>query len=342
MVRRTRGAEEVVEITGRRKAAILLVALGPEVAADIYRNLDEAEIEQITVEIAGMANINSELVNSVLEEFYHTALAQSFISQGGIQTARDILEKALGPQKALEIIAKLQGVLQVTPFDFVKRVEAEHLLSFIQGEHPQTIALILSHLSPEQAATIISALPPDQQAEVALRIATMDQTVPEITREVERVLERKIATVLSQEFTMVGGVEALAELLNRVDRTTERAIMETLEAENAELADAVKKLMFVFEDVILLDDRAIQQVLKEVDQKELAIVLKGASEEVKNKIFSNMSSRAAEIVKEDMEFMGPVRVKQVEEAQQRFVWVIRRLEESGDITVSRSEEDLIA
>lgn len=341
MVRRGK-SEGGSDLTGRRKAAILLVALGPEIAAEIYRSLNDAEIEQITVEIAALGNLNSDTINIVLEEFYHTAMAQQYLGTGGIQKARDILEKALGPRKALEIIARLQGVLQVTPFDFVKRVEPEHLLNFISGEHPQTIALILSHLAPEQAAPIISALPPEQQAEVAMRIATMDQTAPEITREVERVLERKIATVLSQEFTTVGGVEALAELLNRVDRTTERSIMETLEAENAELADAIKKRMFVFEDVVLLDDRSIQQVLKEVDQRELAIVLKGSSDEVKNKIFGNMSQRAAEIVKEDMEFMGPVRVRQVEEAQQRFVAVIRRLEEAGDITITRSEDDLVA
>ena len=341
MVRRSK-SESGNDLNGKRKAAILLVALGPEIAAEIYRNLSDAEIEQITVEIAAMGNLNSDTINIVLEEFYHTAMAQQYLGTGGIQKARDILEKALGPRKALEVIARLQGVLQVTPFDFVRRVEPEHLLNFISGEHPQTIALILSHLAPEQAAPIISALPPEQQAEVAMRIATMDQTAPEITREVERVLERKIATVLSQEFTTVGGVEALAELLNRVDRTTERSIMETLEAENAELADAIKKRMFVFEDVVLLDDRSIQQVLKEVDQRELAIVLKGSSDEVKNKIFGNMSQRAAEIVKEDMEFMGPVRVRQVEEAQQRFVAVIRRLEEAGDITITRSEDDLVA
>jgi flagellar motor switch protein FliG len=340
MVRRARN-EGAPELTGRRKAAILLLTLGPEIAAQIYRNLSDDEIEQITIEIASMGNVDGETINGVLEEFYHTAMAQTFLSSGGIQTAREILEKALGSKKAFEIIGKLQGVLQVSPFDFVKRVEPENLLSFIQGEHPQTIALVLSHLAPEQAAPIISALPPEQQAEVAMRIATMDQTAPEITREVERVLERKIATVLSQDFTMVGGVEALAELLNRVDRSTERSIIETLEAENAELADAVKKLMFVFEDVILLDDRAIQKVLKEVDQRELATILKGASDEVKAKVFGNMSARAAEIVKEDMEFMGPVRVRQVEEAQQRFVTVIRRLEEAGEIQITRAEEDLI-
>ena len=328
-------------LSGRRKAAMLLVSLGPEIAAEIYRNLTDTEIEQITVEIATIGNLDPRVVDGVLEEFYHTALAHHHLHQGGVQRAREILEKAVGAQKALEIIGRLQGALQVSPFDFVKRVEPEHLLSFIQGEHPQTIALILSHLPPELSSPIISALPPEQQAEVALRIATMDQTTPEVTKEVERVLERKIAMILSQEYTTVGGVEALAELLNRVDRATERSIMEVIEAENAELADAVKKLMFVFEDIILLDDRAIQQVLKEVDQKELAMVLKGASEEVKEKIFGNLSSRAGEIIKEDMEFMGPVRVRQVEEAQQRVVAIIRRLEEAGQVTVSRGEEDLI-
>lgn len=341
MVRRSR-SEGNEGLTGRRKAAILLVSLGPEASAEIYRNLSDGEIEQITVEIASLGQIPPEVLTQVLEEFYHTAVATHYLNTGGIQKARSILEKALGPKRALEIIGRLQGVLQVSPFDFVKRVDPEHLISFIQGEHPQTIALILSHLSSEQAAPILSALPPEQQAEVAMRIATMDQTAPEITREVERVLERKIAAVLSQEFTMVGGVESLADLLNRVDRTTERSIMETLESENAELADAVKKLMFVFEDVTMLDDRSIQQVLKEVDQRELAMILKGASDEVREKIFGNMSQRAAQIVKEDMEFMGPVRVRQVEEAQQRFVSVIRRLEEAGDITISHGDDDVIS
>ncbi|MCA9448547.1 MAG: flagellar motor switch protein FliG [Candidatus Omnitrophica bacterium] len=339
MVRRSGDGNQGV--SGRRKAAILLLTLGPDVAAAIYKNLTDLEIEQITVEIATMDNLDIGQVNHTVEEFYHTAMAQQYISQGGIGKAQEILERAVGSQRALEIIGRLQGALQVSPFDFVRRVEPEHLLSFIQGEHPQTIALILSHLPAEQAASIISGIPPEQQAEVALRIATMDQTAPEITREVERVLERKIAAVLSQDFTMVGGVEALAELLNRVDRTTERSIMETIEAENAELADSVKKLMFVFEDIILLDDRAIQQVLKEVDQKELAMVMKGSSDEVSEKVFSNMSARAAEIIKEDMEFMGPVRLRQVEEAQQRVVSIIRRLEESGEITITRGEEDLV-
>jgi len=337
-----RATQEKAKITGRKKAAILMVTLGPEVAADVYRNLTDEEIEQITLEVANLGTVPAEMTAQVIEEFYHTCMAKQYISHGGISTAREILEKALGPGKAIEIIERLQGMLQGSPFDFLKKVDPAHLLNFIQNEHPQTVALILAYLEYEQSAAIMSALPPELQTEVALRIATMDQTAPEIISEVERVLERKIATVLSQEFTVAGGIESLAELLNRVDRATEKSILETLEEENQELAVEIKKLMFTFDDVALLDDRAIQQVLNEVDKKELAVALKGANEEVKNKIFSNVSSRAADNIREEMEFMGPVRVKQVEEAQQKVVAIIRRLEESGEITISRGgEEDMM-
>ncbi len=334
-----RGAKEKAKLTGRKKAAILMVTLGPDIAADIYRCLSDEEIEQITLEVANLGSIPEEVTGQVIEEFYHTAMAKQYISSGGIATAREILEKALGPAKAMEIIERLQGMLQGTPFDFLKKVDPNHLLNFIQSEHPQTIALILAHLEYEQAAVIMSALAPEMQTEVALRIALMEQTSPEIISEVERVLERKIATVLSQEFSAAGGIEALAELLNRVDRATEKSILETLEEENQELAVEIKKLMFTFDDVVLLDDRGIQQVLKDVDQKELTIALKGANDEVKTKIFNNLSSRAADNIREEMEFMGPVRVKQVEEAQQKIVAIIRRLEESGELIINRGGED---
>ncbi len=338
-----RGAKEKPKITGRKKAAILMISLGPDIAADVYRCLSDDEIEQITLEVANLGAVPEELTSQVIEEFYHTAMAKQYIAHGGISTAREILEKALGPAKAMEIIERLQGMLQGTPFDFLKKVDPNHLLNFIQSEHPQTVALILAHLEYDQSAVIMSALAPDMQTEVALRIATMDQTSPEIISEVERVLERKIATVLSQEFSVAGGIEALAELLNRVDRATEKSILETLEEENQELAVEIKKLMFTFDDVILLDDRAIQQVLREVDMKELAVALKGANEEVRTKIFNNVSSRAADNIRDDMEFMGPVRVKQVEEAQQKIVAIIRRLEESGEIIINRGgEEELMA
>lgn len=334
--------KEKTKLSGRRRAAILMVSIGSELAAEIYKNLADEEIEQITVEVATLGPVDPALSYQIIEEFYHTALAKQYLNQGGISLAKDILERALGSVKAMEIITRLQGALQVSPFDFLKKVDPNHLLNFIQNEHPQTIALILAHLEYEKSATIMSALSPELQAEVSMRIATMDQTSPEIIGEVERVLERKIATVLSQEFTVVGGVEALAELLNRCDRSTEKTILETLEEENQELAEEIKKLMFVFEDIILLDDRAIQQMLKEIDQKELAVALKGASDEVKDRIFNNMSKRAGDMIKEDMEFMGPVRLRNVEEAQQRIVTVIRRLEEAGEITISRGgEEDML-
>lgn len=332
-------AKEKDKLSGRRKAAILMVSLGSEVAAQVYKNLTDEEIEQITVEVATLGPLDSQVVHEVILEFYHTALAQEHLSHGGIALAKEILERALGPVKAMEIIGRLQGALQVSPFDFLKRVDPNHLINFIQSEHPQTIALILSHLDYDKSAGIMSALPPEMQSEVSMRIATMDQTSPEIINEVERVLERKIASVLSQEFSVVGGVEALAEVLNRCDRSTEKLILETLEEEDQELAEEIKKLMFVFEDITLLDNRSVQQVLKEVDQKELAIALKGASEEVRDKIFSNMSKRASDMVKEDMEFMGPVRLRNVEESQQRIVSIIRRLEEAGEIIISRGGEE---
>ena len=330
------------KIEGRRKAAVFMVALGLEVAAEIYKHLSDEEIEQITIEVATLGSVNQDISNEVIEEFYNTALAKEYINQGGVTLARELLDKSLGTSRASEIIGRLQGALQVSPFDFLKKVDPQHLISFIQGEHPQTIALILAHLDHQQAATVMGALPHEQQSEVAVRIATMDQTTPEIINEVERVLERKIATILSQEFSVAGGVETLAELLNRVDRTTERSIMEVLEEESQDLADEIKKLMFVFEDLVLLDDRGIQQILKEIDPKELALAAKGASEQVKNKIFGNMSQRAGDMIKEDMEFMGPVRLRNVEEAQQRIVAIVRRLEEAGEIVISRGgEEDVL-
>ena len=330
------------QLTGVRKAAILMVALGPDIASEIYRHLSDDEIEQITVEVATLGNIGDTETREVVEEFYTTALAKQYIGQGGIGLAKEILERAVGRERALEVIDRLQGALQVGAFDFMRKVDSQHLLSFIQSEHPQTIALILAHLEADQAAVIMGALSPELQADVAMRVATMDQTAPEIVSEVGRVLERKIATVLSQEFTAVGGVEALAEILNRVDRTTEKGILEALDEENQPLSDEVRKLMFTFDDVVLLQDRSIQKVLKEIDQKELAVALKGAGDEVKDKVFSNMSARAADFIKEEMEFMGPVRLKSVEDAQQQIVTVIRRLEESGEIFVSRGgEEDMV-
>lgn len=340
-----RGTQDNVQITGRKKAAILMVTLGPDISADIYRCLDDSDIEQITLEVANLGTVSQEMVQNVIEEFYHSAMAQQYISAGGISTARDILEKALGPGKAMEIVERLQGMLQGNPFDFAKKVDPNVMYNFIHNEHPQTIALIMSYLDHENAATIMTALDHEIQAEVAMRIAMMDQTSPEIISDVERVLEKHIATILAQDFSHAGGIDSLAELLNRVDRATEKSILETLEEQNQELAVEIKKLMFTFDDIAMLDDRAIQQILKEVDQKALTVALKSSGDEVKSKLLSNLSSRASDSIKEEMEFMGPVRVKQVEEEQQKIVAVIRRLEESGEIVINRGsggESDMVA
>lgn len=328
-------------LSGKQKAAILLISLGPEKSAKIFSQLHEDEVEELTLEIANMRKINPEDKEKVLEEFYQICLAQEFISEGGISYAKEVLEKAMGSQKALEIINKLTASLQVRPFDFVRKAEASQLLNFIQNEHPQTLALILSYLSASQAATILAALPQDKQADVAQRIATMDSTSPEVIKEVELVLERKLSSMVTQDYASTGGIQSIVDILLAVDRGTEKFIMGTLEIQNAELADEIRKRMFVFEDIINLDSVSIQRFIREIENSDLAIALKGSTEEVREVIFANMSKRMAEMLREDMEFMGPVRLRDVEEAQQKIVNVIRKLEEAGEIIISRGGGDEI-
>ncbi|MCR4400642.1 MAG: flagellar motor switch protein FliG [Syntrophomonadaceae bacterium] len=322
-------------LSGKQKAASLLISLGPEKSSRVFKYLNESEIEQLTLEIANVRKVTGERVDDVLREFYGMALASQYIAQGGIDYAREVLEKALGADKAVQIISRISASLQVRPFDFIRKTEPAQLLNFISSEHPQTIALILAYLEPDKASAILSALPPERQSEVAKRIALMDTTSPEAVKEVERVLERKLSTVAPQEVTSAGGVRSLVDILNRVDRATEKTILETLEVQDPELAEEIRRLMFVFEDVVTIDDRSIQRILREVESHDLALALKGASEEVAAKLFNNMSKRAAETLREDIEFMGPVRLRDVEEAQQRIVNVIRRLEEAGEIVVAR-------
>ena len=329
------------KINGVQKAAILLIILGPERSATVFKHLKEEEIEELTLEIANTRSITPQIKETVLAEFYEICLAQQYIAEGGIGYAKELLEKALGSDKAMDVIGKLTSSLQVKPFEFVRKTDASQLLNFIQDEHPQTIALILSYLSAQQAAMIISALPPDRQSDVAKRIAVMDRTSPDVIKEVEKVLESKLASLLNQDYTIIGGVDAVVDILNTVDRGTEKHIMETLEIEEPELADEIRKKMFVFEDILLLEDRAIQRVLREVDNNDLAISLKSANEEVQSAIFNNLSKRLATMIKEDMEFMGPVRMKDVEEAQQKIVNIIRKLEDSGEIVISRGGGDEI-
>jgi flagellar motor switch protein FliG len=319
------------EISGVQKAAILLIALGPEKSSQIFKHLKEEEIEELTLEIANTKSITTQTKDEVIKEFYEICLAQQYIAEGGIGYAKELLENALGTDKAMEVIGRLTASLQVKPFEFVRKADASQLLNFIQDEHPQTIALILSYLPAGQAAQIISALPPDRQADVAMRIATMDRTSPDVIKEVERVLETKLASLVNQEYNVIGGVDAVVEILNTVDRGTEKHIMESLEIEEPELADEIRKKMFVFEDILLRD----------VDNSDLAIALKGANEQVQNAIFNNLSKRLASMIKEDMDFMGPVRMKDVEEAQQKIVNIIRKLEDSAEIVISRGGGDEI-
>ena len=328
-------------INGLQKAAILLIALGPEKSASVFKHLKEDEIEELTLEIANTRSVTPQLKEDVINEFYQICLAQQYIAEGGISYAKELLEKSFGSEKARDVIGKLTSSLQVKPFEFVRKTDASQLLSFIQDEHPQTIALILSYLTPNQASMIIYALPPDRQADVAKRIAIMDRTSPDVIKEVERVLESKLASLVNQDYTIIGGVDSVVEILNAVDRGTEKHIMETLEIEEPELADEIRKKMFVFEDILLLDDRSIQRVLREVDNNDLAIALKGSNEDVQNAIFNNLSKRLAVMIKEDMDFMGPVRMKDVEEAQQKIVNIIRKLEDSSEIVISRGGGDEI-
>ncbi|MBN6185832.1 flagellar motor switch protein FliG [Aneurinibacillus sp. BA2021] len=334
-------ARSVKELSGRQKAAILLISLGPEVSAQVFKHLREEEIEQLTLEIANVRKVDTEDKESVLGEFHQICVAQEYISQGGINYAKEILEKALGQQKAFDIIHRLTAHLQVRPFDFARKADPAQILNFIQNEHPQTIALVLSYLEPEQSAIILSALPQERQAEVARRIALMESTSPDVISQVESVLEQKLSSTVVQDYTQAGGIESVVNMLNNVDRSTERVILDTLEIQDPELAEEIKKRMFVFEDIVVLDDRSIQRVIRDVENADLMLALKVANEEVRSVVFRNMSKRMADTFKEEMEYMGPVRLRDVEEAQTRIVGIIRRLEEAGEIIIARGGGDEI-
>lgn len=333
MARQKRG------LTGKQKAAVLLISLGPDVSAQVYKHLTEEEIEQLSLEISSVKKVDSELKEDVLDQFHQIALAQDYISQGGIGYAKSVLEKAFGEQEASNIINRLTASLQVRPFDFARKADPQQLLNFIQNEHPQTIALVLSYLDAEQSGQILSELNQEVQAEVAKRIATMDSTSPEIISQVEQVLERNVSASVAEDYTQTGGIQTVVEVLNGVDRSTERTILDTLEIQDPDLAEEIKKRMFVFEDIVILDNRAIQRVIREVENEDLRLSLRVASDEVKDVIFKNMSQRMAETFKEEMEYMGPVRLRDVEEAQTRVVSTIRRLEDIGEIVIARGGGD---
>lgn len=327
------------ELTNRQKAAILLISMGPEVASGVYKHLREDEIENLTLEIASVRRVDTVERTTILQEFHELAVAEEYIAQGGIEYAREILQKALGSEKALAIIDRLTSSLQVRPFEFARKASPTQILNFIQNEHPQTIALVLSYLDPPQSSAILAELPTTIRYEVARRIATMDATSPEVVSSVERVLENKLASTTLLDSMAVGGLDAIVQILNNVDRATERSILESLEVTDPELAEEIKKRMFVFEDIVMLDNRSIQRVIRDIEQADLQLSLRTASEDVQDAIYRNMSKRMAETFKQDAEFAGPVRLRDVEEAQQRIVAQIRRLEEMGEIVVSRGGSD---
>jgi flagellar motor switch protein FliG len=332
----------LTKLTGIQKSAIILITLGADLSSEVLRsNFNDEEIEKITSEISLLENVPQDVQDRVIEEFLQLLQARDYLMRGGFDYAKDLLEKTVGQQKALEILDKVAINIQNVPFGSLRKTEAKHLMNFIRDEHPQTIALILTYLHPEQASIILASLPPEQQADVSRRIAIIDRISPDVIKEIEKVLEKKVSMIIPHHEQQAGGIKSLVNILNRVDRATEKTILEELELNDPELAGEVRKLMFVFEDIISLHDVAIQRVLREVDQKDLAKAMRGSNEEVAERIYKNMSKRASEMLKEEIQFMGPVRLKDVEEAQQKIVQVIRRLDESGEIIVARGGEDAL-
>lgn len=335
-------ATAVADLTGKEKASILLITLGPEKSAAIFKHLKEEEIEALTLQIANTSTVMPDIKEAVLDEFYQICIAQQYITEGGIAYAKQILEKALGEARAFEVISKLTVSLKVRPFDFIRKADPSQVLNFIQNEHPQIIALILAYLRPAQAAQVLAELSTDKQADVARRIALMDRTSPDVIKEVEKALEKKLSALMMEDYTTVGGVDSVVDILNSVDRTTEKNILETLESEDVDLSEEIKRKMFVFEDIVTLDGRSIQTVLRQgIDNRDLAISLKGSSEEVQAVIYANISKRLGAMIKEEIEFMGPVRKSDVEEAQQKIVNIIRKLQDAGEIIVARGGGDEI-
>lgn len=331
--------KNIKTLTGIQKVAVLLVGLGPDVSVDLFKQLTESEIDQLTMEISNVRKLKSSQTEEVINEFYEMILGQDFMNEGGLDYAKDILEKALGKEKALETIARLSNKLQVKPFNFARKADPNQILNILQHEHPQTIALVLSYLDAKQASQILSQLPAEKQAEVARRIALMESASPEVIHQVEKILERKLSATGAQDYNSPGGVEAIVRVLNKVDRGTEKAILSELDKNDPELVEEIKKRMFVFEDIINLDPRSVQRIIRDVTDMDLIYALKVASDEVKNGIFANMTARRSETIREEIEMMGPVKLKDVEKAQTRVVVAIRSLEEKGEIIVSRGEGD---
>lgn len=331
------------ELTPVQKAAVALVAMGKQLSAEVLKKLSQLEVENLTVEIANLRDIPAEVEASVLEECHQIFMAREYILEGGFDYARDLLEQAMGKTRAAEVLSRLEGALRSTGFRKLQNIDSKQLVNFVQNEHPQTIALILTQLKPQHASAVLSELPTELQSDVALRVATMEKISPEVLTQIEGVLERQFDTGLQGEVSVSGGAKQIAEILNLVDSATEKRILQSVEGEDPELAVQIKNLMFVFEDIVLLDDRSIQRLLKEIETKDLAIALKAASDELKQKIFANVSERVTSMIQEEMEFMGPMRLSDVEASQQIIVEAVRRLEDEGQIIVAGrgTKEDVI-
>ncbi|WML39390.1 flagellar motor switch protein FliG [Neobacillus sp. OS1-2] len=328
-----------LKLSGKQKAAILLISMGREASSKVFNHLTDDEIEQLTLAIASIKKVDGKEKEEVLQEFHDMCIANDYLATGGITFAQDVLESALGRDKARQIINRLNTQLQVKPFDFARRVDPMQIYHFLQNEHPQTIALVLTHLEPQQASVILAELPEELQSDVARRIALFEQTSPEVIKEVEHFLETKLSATIRKDYSVVGGIDSIVGILNGVDRGTEKSILGSLEIKDHQLAEEIKNRMFIFEDIINLDRRAIQRVIQEVENHDLLLAMKASTQEVKNVIFENMSQRMVETFEEEMQYLGPVRVKDVEEAQGRIVSVIRRLEDSGEIVLARGGND---
>jgi flagellar motor switch protein FliG len=335
-------ARRKLEMKGRRKAAVLLVALGPERAAAVFKHLRDEEIESLSLEMAGLNRVDPRTTEAVFEEIAATVEAYDSLLSGGVDYAREVLERALGPERALEIIGRLSSVIEMRPFEFLRRTPAEQLVTFLRNESPQTVALVVANLHTTLASQVLANLPTVEQAEIAVRIARMGETSPDVVKQVESVMKKKLDSVVQQEYVRAaGGIKSLAEILNHTDRSTERNVLDSLTEADEELAAEVRRLLFVFEDVVKLDDRSIQLVLREADQKDLALALRGVNDDVKERILSNMSERGATMLVEEMAYQPPQRKRVVEEAQGRIVAIVRKLEEAGALVLSRGEEDAV-
>jgi flagellar motor switch protein FliG len=328
-------------VKGRRKAAVLLVSLGTDRAAQIFKHLRDDEIESLSLEMATLQRIDQDITVSVIEEFAATVQAYDSLFAGGVDFAREVLERALGAERALEIIGRLSTVMEMRPFEFLRSTPPDQLVTFLRNEAPQTVALVVANLHTTLASQVLSNLPEAGQAEIALRIARMGETSPDVVKQVEQVMRKKLDSVVQQEFSVAGGVKSLADILNHADRSTERNVLDSLAETDEELAAEVRRLLFTFEDIVKLDDRSIQMILREADQKDLALALRGVSDEVKDRILGNMSERGAQMLTEEMEFQPPQRKRVVEEAQGRIVAIVRKLEEAGAVVLSQSEDDAV-